>query len=292
MDAELAKRLLPGNPGPLSTAAFARLAAASACRWAGRADKADEHLAAAGREADEVARFRGSYDAVDARYCVAVVSDGLDGRMDMLAELRALQSVPDEGLAHKEAYNLFCLGRDTEAAAVASRFPDSREHGHLRVALALGRPNGRADARRTWERITRPDRPAVYRREAAPMLFVVGEPGDRVAAARELRAELLRLGGLTSSTLAEVAILLDFLEGTLSEAELLSRPVNTMVAACRRHYWVAWKRLGAGDRAGAEAAFREAYAVRIVAHQFFWTSRAILIRMKDPAWPAWPAAKR
>src|SRR5262249_27861508 len=62
LDAELAKRLLPGNPGPLSIATYIRLAASSAFRHAGQADKADEHLAAARRQADELARFPEDWD--------------------------------------------------------------------------------------------------------------------------------------------------------------------------------------------------------------------------------------
>ncbi len=292
IDAELAKRLLPGNSFPPTTAAFARLAAAAAYRYIGQADKADEQLAAAGREADELARYRGNYGAVSTRFCVALIRDGLDGRMDMLAELRETRATaPAAGIAYLEAYNLFCLGRDAEAAAMADRFPDDRQHGHALFALALGRPDGRGDARKAWERISGPGRPPLYRIETAPMLFVVGGPGDREATARELRAELPRFGP-SSYGPGEPATLLAFLEGTLSEAELLSRRATTELERCRRYYWVAWKRLGAGDRAGAEAAFREAYGVRLASYQFFWTSRAILIRMKDPNWPSWPATRK
>jgi hypothetical protein len=82
-----------------------------------------------------------------------------------------------------------------------------------------------------------------------------------------------------------VAVTLAFLEGTVSEANFLDRPATSIVDRGRRHYLVGWKRLGAGDRAGAEAAFRAAYEAMLPGYMYWSTARAVLIRMKDPAWP-------
>jgi hypothetical protein len=285
VDAELAKRLLPGHPFAVGVAAFARLAAAAACRYAGRPRQADEHLAAANREAEELGRFRGNYDAVSTRFCVAIIRDGLDGRMDRLSELHeARAAAPAAGLAYLEAYNLYCLGRNAEAAAAADPFPDDRQVAYVRVLLALGRPGGRADARRAWERVGGPGHPLTLRLEAAPVLFAVADPGEREAAAREIRAELPRLGPTTYSP-TEPANLLAFLDGSSGEAEFLARPAANPAERCRRSFWVGWSRLGSGDRAGAKAAFQTAYEILLVRYQFFWVSRAVLIRMKDPDWP-------
>src|SRR5262249_19540084 len=137
IDAELAKRLLPGNPYPVATAAFSHLAASAAYRYAGQAPRADEQLVAAGREADELARFRDNFSATETRFCVAIVQDGLTGRMDRLAELNEAKTTgPELGISYLLAYNLFCLGRDVEAATAADRFPDNRQHAYLRVILA------------------------------------------------------------------------------------------------------------------------------------------------------------
>ena len=79
--------------------------------------------------------------------------------------------------------------------------------------------------------------------------------------------------------------MLAFLEGSASEADLLARPVSNEYERCWRHYVIGWKRLGAGDRAGARAAFQEAYEVMQVASTDWAIARAVLIRMRDPDWP-------
>ena len=284
-DAEMARRLLPGNPYPLSTVAFAQLSATAAYRHAGRADRAEEHLAAASRVTDELARFRGNYDAVFTRYCVAIHRDGLNGRMDMLAELHQTRATaPAAGLAFLEAYNLFCLGRDVEAAAVADKFPDDRLNAQIRIFVALGRPDGRADARRAWEPFGGSDQMPNLRLEAAPMLFAIGRPGEIETLVHDLRSSEHLFRHTTYSPDERVAFLA-FLEGNLSRAGLLGRPVSAEPVRCRRHYLIGWERLGAGDRAGAETAFREAYRATSLRYQYFWNVRAFLIRMKDASWP-------
>src|SRR5262249_21215922 len=152
---------------------------AAACRYAGRPRLADEHLAAANREADELGRFRGNYDAVSTRFCVAIIRDGLDGRMDRLSELKeARAAAPAARLAYLEAYNLYCLGGDAGAVRAAAPSPDAGQFAYARVLRALGRPEGRADARRAWERVGGPGRPLALRLEAAPVLFAVAGPGE------------------------------------------------------------------------------------------------------------------
>ena len=79
--------------------------------------------------------------------------------------------------------------------------------------------------------------------------------------------------------------MLAFLDGSASEADLLGRPVPSESDRCWRHYLIGWKRLGAGDRAGARAAFQEAYEVMQVSTIYWEIARAMLIRMKDPDWP-------
>jgi serine/threonine protein kinase len=292
VEAELAKRLLPGNPFPISIAAFAHVASASAYRHSGRADLADEQLAAAAREAEELAHFPGNYGSFFTRYCINTVRDGLDNELDMLADLREIRAkTPTIGLAYLEAYNLYCLGREAEAALLADQFPNDRSIAPLRVLIALAKPDGRTQARQAWERIGGAGQMSSLRLEAAPMILALGEPGDRITLAREIRAEVAQLRH-TSYSLSELAILLKFLEGKSSEQEFLAQPVDSNPQQCRRQYWVGWQRLGAGDRVGAAAAFQEAYKLMMPRYQFYWASRAILIRMKDPNWPqAIPAKK-
>jgi serine/threonine protein kinase len=284
VDAELAKRLLPGNPFSLFVAADAQMAAAVAFRKAGRPDKWNEHLAAAGREADALARFPENYSAVVTRYMVAMARAGLDGRVDMLAELRrARANSPRQAMAFYEGYDLFCLGRDAEAWDLAKGFPDYLQTGRLRFLVALGRRDGRADARRACEAMVGPGRRTDYRLDFATLLFAVASPHEVAALARDLRASDDQFPYRLYSR-ADQAAILAFLEGTASEADLLGRPVSNEHERCRRHYVIAWKRLGVGDRDGARAAFQKAYEVMQFSTDW-WISRAVLIRMKDPDWP-------
>jgi serine/threonine protein kinase len=285
-DAELAKRLLGGNPFPLTVAARARLTAASAYQRARQPEKWDEQMAVAVREADGLSRFPGNFEAVLTRYKVGTFQDGLAGRLDMTADLRQLLlAAPGPGVADFEATNLLCLGRDDEAAAVAGQFPRDRASTFVRTLVALHQPDGRAEARRAWEAYGGRGRPPTDRLEGVPLLFLIGSPAEVTAVARELRAAVDQFR-YSAYDAAELAAVLGFLEGTMAEANFLDRPAIAPITRCRRHYLVGWKRLGAGDRAGAEAAFRDAYAVMLADYMYWQTSRAVLIRMKkDPSWP-------
>jgi serine/threonine protein kinase len=285
VDAELAKRLLPGNPYSLSVAAYSQLAAAVAYRRAGRPDKWGEHLTAAGHETDALARFPEHYGAVATRHVVAMVRDGLNGRLDMVAELEQTRATaPMPALAFHQSYDLFCLGRDVKARELADRFPDDRLTGHIRFLLALGRRDGRAEARRAWDEMAGPDRLPDFRLEATPLLFTVGNADEVATVARDLGARRDRLR-YSTYTSADVDDVLAFLEGTASEADFLGRPASNEYERFRRHYAIGWKRLGGGDRRGARAAFQEAYDAMSFGLLSWCVARATLIRMKDPDWP-------
>jgi serine/threonine protein kinase len=284
-DAELAKRLLASNSFSLIESALAHLTAAAAYRKRSRLDKRDEHLAAANREAEALAQFPLNKRAVQARHAVSIVCDGLEPRAEMIAPLQQIRSIaPGPGLAYLEAYDLFCLGRDPEAKAVADEFPADRLNGHLRVLIALSRPDGRDAARQAWELFCNPDQRADFRLEAAPLLFAVGNPGqvENLASTLPSKSDEFQFGTYTDEDRAAV---LAFLGGTMSEQDLLNHAAANEFARSRQHYVAAWKRLGSGDRAGAEAAFQEAYDLSPPG-AFVWSlSRAILIRMKDRDWP-------
>jgi hypothetical protein len=99
----------------------------------------------------------------------------------------------------------------------------------------------------------------VNRVEAAALLFAL----DRARFASIVR-ELNREGDrLSLRDLDEKKRRLAFLEGTLSETELLAAPSRGLVDLTYRHYQVAWKRLGAGDRDGARKAFEEVYRFKL-----------------------------
>lgn len=284
-DADMAKRLLADNSFALAESAQAHITAAVAYRKTGQMEKRDEHLTAAAREAEALAQFPLDQRAVQTRCEVSVVCDGLEPRAEMIAPLQQIRSIArGPGLAFWEAYDLFCLGRDAEAKAVSDEFPTDRLNGHLRVLLALSQRDGRADARQAWELFCSPDGREYFRLEAAPLLFAVGNPGELQELVPTLRAKSdeFRFGTYTPEDLAAV---LAFLEGIMPEEDLLSRAPAYDFARARRHYLAGWKRLGSGDRGGAEAAFQEVYNS---GHPgaFAWSlSRAILIRMKDPDWP-------
>jgi serine/threonine protein kinase len=291
-DAELVKRLMPDNQSGLGLAANSQLCVAAAYRRAGRMDQWDAHLAAAGREADALARYPDSQDAVQARVDVAIVRDGLAGQINLLEDLRRAQKTKKNfSLASEEAMNLFVLGRDEEAAKVAEEFPDERTNLFVRFLVALGRPEGREAAHQIANRLTAPDVPASYRLESAPLLVAAGSAEEFTGLARSLRADgkVLRVPALD----AEYGLArLQYLEGSMTDTALLSRPAPTEVERARRHAAIAWKHLGQGDRAGAEAAFCAVYeGMSFTAAR--WVARGVIIRMKkDPTWPKWVAEKK
>ncbi|HTU90867.1 MAG TPA: serine/threonine-protein kinase [Gemmataceae bacterium] len=284
MDAEFAQRLLPGNPFSLSVACDAQLIAAVAYQKDGKSDLGKKHLKAAQKAADALAKFPKNYWAVQARHDFAKVHDGLAPRADMISELRQTRAAsPGTVMAFHEAYDLFCLGRDAEAGELANGFPDDEKTGRIRFLVALSRSGGRAEARRVWEQMAGSKRMAGSRLELVSLLFAVADPDEVAAAARELRGgEPLRYGPYGPADQAAIAA---FLEGTASEADLLGRPASNEVERTRRHYVIGWKRLGAGDRGKAKAAFQEAYNVMQFEAGTWWIARAVLIRMKDPDWP-------
>jgi hypothetical protein len=254
------------------------MAAAAAYRKAGRPDKEAEHLEAAGREADALAQFPPSYATVVTRHMVALARAGL-GRVDMVAEFRqARVNSPRGTMDFYEAYDLFCQGRDAEAGDLARNLPPNI----LSFLVALGRRDGWADARRVCKAMVGPDRPAGFRLAGAHLLLAVGSPDEVAALARELRATA---DHFPRSWNYDHAATLAFLDGSASEADLLGRPVASEYERCWRHYLIGWKRLGAGNRDGARAAFQEAYEVMQVAASAWVMARAMLIRMKDPDWP-------
>jgi serine/threonine protein kinase len=282
--AELAKQLLPENPERLAKSCGARIAAVAAYESAGDSGTAAAHLAAAVREAEKLLRFDRNPSAALYRYDVAAIVDGLEGRLDRTAELRAARAIhPQEFLLlFYEAENLFCLGKDKEAAALAEE-DSGATFRYLRAVAALSQPDGRAIALRaivdgfagsgsTWQ----------SRFKAAPVLYAL----DRQRFETLLK-ELNREADLVPGTrrLKESQRLLAMLGGTLSEGELLSSQAPSRIQLCTRHYYIAWKHLGDGDCEGARKAFEQAYRCKLVDESDWVFARCILIRMKNPSWP-------
>ena len=95
-DAVLVKRVMPDTLRCYSLAADSQVCAAAAYRRAGRMDQWDEHLAAAGREAEALAQFPNNQEALLVRAYVAAVRDGLAGELNLLDELPPLAEVNEE----------------------------------------------------------------------------------------------------------------------------------------------------------------------------------------------------
>jgi hypothetical protein len=178
------------------------------------------------------------------------------------------------------------LGREDEASALAEKNPNEQWRGISRILVALGRPDGQADARRAWESFGGPEHPPTDRLEAATLLFAVGGDKEAAAIARDLRANTERFQSYLYSP-ADLAANLDSLEGKATEDELLRLPSSSAFERCHRHCLIGWKRLGAGDRAGGVAAFQQAYELTPygVAIWDGGAAWAALVRLKDPNWP-------
>jgi serine/threonine protein kinase len=280
--AAFAKQLLPDNPWRLGKSGSAHLSAMTAHERAGDTAKAAEHLAAAKREAEGLVRFGSNPMAILYRYDVAAVVDGLEGKLDYTAELRAARAGPrDFIMTFYEADNWLCLGNDQEADFVASELSGIFT-GCVRALAALGQPGGRAAAIKALEVFTVSDSPWRHRFTLAPILFAV----DRARCKAMLKDLSRESDPLTySDDLDERKRIISMYDGTISEVELLAAPARGPVDLCARHFNIAWKRLADGDREGARKAFEEAYRFKLVDYITWTTSRIVLIRMKDPNWP-------
>jgi hypothetical protein len=279
---ELYRQLAPTSSEPTRWCCLARLAAGVARERAGDHLRAAEHLAAARREADELLRFGSDPLAVVTRFMAHVHFDGLDNKLDQTAELRAARAANPHNpwLVGDEVYSWFCLGNDREAEAVA-RVSPGRLSSPVQLLAFLGRADGRANALRTYDEFADTATTWMYRFELAPVLFVLDRARLK-AVPQELRSAAER--NPPPDTI-DWRPCLAFLDGTMSEAELLATVAPGQLDRFYRHYFVGWKRLGDGDRAGARQAFETAYKLKLSTRWHWMLTRGILIRMKDPAWP-------
>jgi serine/threonine protein kinase/tetratricopeptide (TPR) repeat protein len=292
-EAETACRLLPGSVYALSIRTHALMVAAEAYRREGRADRRDEMLTRVGRDADALAAFPDSPMAVVNRWAVGDYRAGLSPDFDATAGLTHTgpASAGDPIIANFKAQALFRLGRDAEALALLDADPASRA-SEFRVLVAAGSPGGRLSAFRDLERTLDtivPVHKPLFLLSHAGSLFVL-DRGDRVPdAAREIRASGTRL---FRDSAADHEVLLTFLEGRSSGAEFLAAPASNRPVLARRQLLVAMKRLGAGDRAGAEVALRATYDLGAFQYTPWFYAKALLIRMaRDPSWPPWIPVK-
>jgi serine/threonine protein kinase len=280
--AEIAKQLLPDNHFTLSTSCNARLVAAAAYERAGNPARAAEHLAAARREDEELARFGLNPASVLYRFEIGLALDGLTGKLDRTAELRTLRAGRrDPLMTYFESLNWLCLGNDREAETVASEFPHDRLNAQALVLAALGRSGGMAAAMSALDGFAGKGSPWRNRLETAPLLLILDR--ERLAATvRDLRREE---DPLSPQNRDARKWLLSFLEGTVSEAEFLTAPARGPVDLCSRLHSVGWKRLSEGNRDEARKAFEEAFRFNATDYQTWFVSAAVVIRMKDPNWP-------
>lgn len=279
---ELANQLLPDNPARLGKYCSALLTAMSAHERSGNRAKADEYLAAARQAAANLAHFDQNPTALMYRFDVASAVDGLDGKFDLTAELRAANAGRRERmLAWCEACNWFCLGNDREVDAVASDNP-SFYNSCLRALAALSRPDGRPVALAAIKGSLGADASWRERFRALPLLYALDRATFATVLSR-LQRERDPLGILGSAELRRNS--LAFLDGKVTEQQFLAIPSQSQLDLCLQYYFLAWKRLGDGDREGARRAFEEAYQLKLFDAHFWVQSRPILIRMKDPNWP-------
>ena len=200
--------------------------------------------------------------------------------MDRTAELCGGVGRDNRFMTSYEAYNWLCLGNDREAEAVAGEYPGERLNGHVLVLAALGRPAA-CDARAALERFAGFRTAWHFRVEAAPLTFAL----DPARPTSDVRRLIREAGGMSPPALEERKRRLAYLDGTLSDSDLLAAPSGGVSDTAGRYYQIAWKRLGAGDRDGARKAFEEVYRSKLIDSHVWRIARAILIRMKDPKWP-------
>jgi hypothetical protein len=186
---------------------------------------------------------------------------------------------------------LYRRGEVSKAADVAKRWlHNSLEACLLTRAFLLSElPDGKAEALRVSEELTRPSASgtAVWRR--ATILMFLGERDQARAACREARR---RADSIPQGYREWFKSLFDYFDGTISEEALLQKAEPSKRLQCSAHFKIGLTRLSGGDRVGAREHFSAGVATRFIEILPYDWNRAFLARMeKDPTWPPWIPVK-
>jgi hypothetical protein len=288
-DADVAKALLPNEPEFLLTSVNARASAFAVFGSRGEADRQQQVLAEARRDAERAgsACYGGSRSAARARWGYDVLAGDDAGA---LREAQRRLVLKDNDAPLHVVQGLLRAGEIKAATDLTDQLFAEAEAGPydpmLTFAFAERDP---AHTRKLCQSLeTGGSDLATF--DAVPItLSFLGDNEGARAAARRIRERSPRWPWRHEW----YRKLLDYDCGSLSADGLLELAGTSRLNRCEAHFHIGLTRLADGDRAGARQHFQLCAdpAVTGIYPEWHW-SRVFLARMdQDPQWPRWIAAK-
>jgi serine/threonine protein kinase len=290
-EARVARVLLPDNPIIRGYTLSALLAAASTFESSGQDGRRREALAEAERDYGAIEEEFASQLVVGFRWMYLRYLGNHRATFDLA---RRSWQLPARRPMDASFYALVLYeqGRVDEALTVIE---DSRRGDVYRAArdtlwiFALAEGPGGPDQALAALRELSGDQRATGNgaMRFTPELFLfLGRRDEAVALAKEMGRE--GYSWPTSYGPAVFRRFFEYVEGRAGDGDLLAAAGRSHNAQCLAHYWIAMRRLGDGDRAGARDHFGLAVATRAFWLDHYDWSATLLDRMKaDPEWPHW-----
>jgi serine/threonine protein kinase len=282
-DADAARQNLPENPVALRRSLFAHLVAAGAYEQTGQVEKRRAALAEAASDARGLKRFPALPDAVLSRLEYFWFVDDLGA---IFQELRLATEKSDyPALAYPYALVLYRRGEFDQALEVMERIRGRGGFEDLQIFLLMELPHGRVRALDALKKMIAREENSFHKINCLSLLRLLAPKSEAVAAGLALRrhpGRVPRAGRELSQQL------LDYSCDLLSEDELLKAFAHSRNFQCIAHYFIALRKLAAGNRDAAREHLRKSVATRAFNFYSWELSRVFLARMdQDSAWPPW-----
>jgi serine/threonine protein kinase len=286
-DADLAKDMLPGNPYALAVSLSVQVQTALLLPR----DDPDYRTTReqAERDARALADFPKVPDAVRWRALFLEYVGQEEAALEVWR--RGSKELNDIWIDYHYILALYRRGEVSTAADVARhRFHNSLEACLLTRAFLLSElPDGKAEALRVSEELTRPSASGMSVWRRATILRFLGERDQARAACREARR---RVDSIPQGYREWFQSVFDFFDGTISEEALFKKAGPSKLLQCSAHFEIGLTRLSGGDRDGARKHFSAGVATRFIETMPYDWNRAFLARIEnDPTWPKWIPVK-
>jgi hypothetical protein len=277
-DAQVAQRMLAGNPLVLARSVFAHLVAASSYERLDRTKDSERVLAQARPLVKELEQF--SETPYAAKVCFEY--------FEYVGDEEAAFAMSGQANQFRRAVMLYRRGEFSNALDAAIERNKSGAAGptqQIEPALILAMlPDGPTRALAAYEEIR-----AASTWEFAPplILLFLGKPEQ--ARQVSLQVRKVELPPWDDGWWFKC---LDYNCGRITDDQLLQAAGEARPRVSDAHFLLGLWRLSEGDRAAAQEHFRKCAANRVFdSWEWPWV-RAFLARMeKDPAWPSWIPAK-
>ena len=280
-DAQMAKRLLPGNPFALARSVHAHLIAAGVFEVTGQAGKSQAALEQAGRDARALEPFTDVRPALVARFRY----------YDYVGDEEVALAVCRRATEFRLALMLYRRGEYEQALAATDR-ARARGYGLTRVQrgfILAELPDGPRRAAGAFEDAVAEDDPSYHRLFAPSILLLLGRRADAVQAAWKVRNDPTVVPPWDRDWYQHR---LDYLCDQITDEQLLRAAGAGRPKLCEAHFQIGLRHLADGDRAGARKHFRKCDETRVFIYWEHEWARAFLKRLEAGAtWPPWIPVK-